>query len=76
MKHPDLVWEVVADGGRLLSCLLASRPHAHVVVQYVDEIISSVDEFDNLDVAWECVRKLYVNATCSGEALSNEKAVR
>jgi hypothetical protein len=76
LKHPDLVWEVRADDGRLLSCLLASRPHVHVVVQYVDEIISSVDEFDDLNVAWECVRKLYVNATCAGEVLSHEKAVR
>lgn len=61
MKHPNLVWEVRSRDGRLMSCLLASGVLAHAVVRYVDEIVSSVEEFDDLAAAREHVRRLYTD---------------
>ncbi|MGH9257321.1 MAG: hypothetical protein ACRD3C_22405 [Vicinamibacterales bacterium] len=59
MTHPNLVWQVRSTDGRLVSCLLARCAQAHTVIQYVDEIIADVEEFDDVETARERVRALY-----------------
>jgi len=61
MKHPNLEWEVRSMDGRLVSCLLAPCALAHAVVQYVDEMVSTVEEFDDLNAARERVWVLFVD---------------
>ena len=61
MKHPCLAWEVRRADGRLVSCLLVSGACTHAVVQYVDEIFSELEEFDDVKTARERVRTLYAD---------------
>lgn len=61
MKHPNVMWQVRAADGRLVSCLLASGASTHAVVRYVDEIVCDVEEFHDLDAARERVRALYAD---------------
>ena len=60
MKHPNLIWEVRRADGRVMSCLLESGASTHTVVQYVDEMLSDVEEFNDLHAARERERTLYV----------------
>ena len=59
MKHPNLIWEVRSPDGQLVSCLLAPCALTHTVVQYVDAIVSTVEEFDDLNAARARVHVLY-----------------
>jgi hypothetical protein len=59
MKHPNLLWEVRCADGRVVSCLLESGASTHAVVQYVDEVVSNVEEFDDVRAARDRERALY-----------------
>ena len=59
MKHPNLAWEDSRADGSVVSCLILSGLGTHVVVQYVDETVSEVEEFDDLVTARRRVRALY-----------------
>lgn len=62
MKHPHLMWQVRSANGFLVSCLLVSDASTHSVIQYVDQTVCDVEEFNDLQAARERVRSLYVDA--------------
>jgi len=61
MKHPNLVWEARNSDGHLVSCLFVRGGSTHAVVQYVDEIVFDLEEFDDVKAAGERVGILYAD---------------